>query len=221
MEPDNVEKSLIVGKFMVSCRIYCHIAESYSFTYMMRTKFTIISIYQHLFVEAVSLLTKKVIIRGRTNLKTSLSSPGIRDLHRYSCPQEHHSVQPVREAGSEQRSSTMGRCLHRSVRHDVTHRHRHRHQCDGGSARSWSTNPGRPGGARRRDICLHHLPGDPPTWAQLSREAASQSALHPAGLHHHDSSDIFGLRSVRTLVPPTAAPTDVWMTSVQKTNCLR
>lgn len=90
-------------------------------------------------------------------------SPGVRDLHRYTSPQEHHSVQPVCEAGAEQRSSAVGRCLHRSVRHDVTHRHRHRHQCDGGSARSWSTNPGRSGGARRRDVCLHNLPGDPPT----------------------------------------------------------
>lgn len=127
----------------------------------------------------------------------SLFSQGVGDLHRYTCPQEHHSVQSVREAGSEQRPSTMGRCLHCSVCPDVPHRHRHRHQCDRGSAKSRSANPGGPGGARCWNVHLHHLPGDPPTRAQLSREAASQSALHPAGLHHHDSADISGLRSVR------------------------
>lgn len=88
----------------------------------------------------------------------------------------------------------MGGRLHYGVCHDVTYRHRHRHQCDGGSASSRSTNPGRPGGARRRDVCLHHLPRDPPTRAQLPRAAASQGVLHPAGLQRHGSSDVFGLR---------------------------
>lgn len=90
-------------------------------------------------------------------------SPGIRDLHRYTCPQEHHSVQPVCEAGPERSSSIMGGCLHRSVRHDVAYRNRHWHQCDGGSSSGWSTHPGHPGGACRRDVYLHHLSRDPPT----------------------------------------------------------
>lgn len=88
----------------------------------------------------------------------------------------------------------MGGRLHRSVRHDVTYRHRYRHQRDGGSARIRSADPGHPGGARRRDVCLHHLSGDPPTRAQLARKAASQGALHPAGVQHHGSSDVSGLR---------------------------
>lgn len=127
--------------------------------------------------------------------RLSLFSPGFRDLHRYTRPQEHHSVQPVSEAGPERSASVVGGRLHRRVRIDVTYRHRHRHQCDGGSASSWSANPGCPGGARRWDVCLHHLSGDPPTRAQLTWEAASQGALHPAGLQHHGLSDISGLRA--------------------------
>ena len=92
-----------------------------------------------------------------------MCSPGFRDLHRYPCPQEHHRVQPVGEAGPERRTSAVGGRLHRSVRHDVARRHRHRHRCDGGSADVRSADPGRPGGARRRDVHLHHLPGDPPS----------------------------------------------------------
>lgn len=120
--------------------------------------------------------------------------PGFRDLYRYTCPQEHHSVQSGCEAGPERRSSVMGGCIHWRVRLDVPHRHRHRHQCDGGSAGSRNTNPGHPGGARRRDIRLHHLSGDPSTRAQLPWEAAPQGDLHPVRLQHHGRSDISGLR---------------------------
>ncbi len=162
--------------------------------------------HQHLLLVCAScfLIDSYIKTIKGNNHKSSLFSPGIRDLHRYTCPQEHHRVQPVCEAGPERCSSIMGGCLHRCVRLDVTYRHRHRHQCDGGSARSWCTHPGRPGGARRRDVCLHHLSRDPPTRAQLSWEAAYQGPLHPAGLHHHGSSDVSGLR-------PTTAGTSVRM----------
>ncbi len=155
-------------------------------------------------------------------------SPGVRDLHRYTRPQEHHRVQPVCEAGAERSSSVMGVHLHRRVRPDVACRHRYRHQRGGGWADSRSADPGRPGGARRRDVCLHHLPGDPPTWAQLTWEAAPQGALHPAGLQRHGRSDVFGLSpgvvSVGTFgrrwcggsAPTTAAPISLWMTFVQR-----
>lgn len=165
---------------------------------------------------------------GRNNHKTSLFSAGVRDLHRHTRPQEHHSVQPVCEAGPERSSSVVGDRLHRRVRHDVAHRHRHRHQRDGGSARIRGADPGHPGGARRGDVRLHHLSRDPPAWAELAREAAAQGALHPAGLQRHGGADVSGLRltaavvsaGVSVRVGPECAKrcgsTGVWVTYVHE-----
>lgn len=122
--------------------------------------------------------------------RTFLGFAGDGDLHRHSGPQEHYSVQPVREAGPERRSADLDRRVHWRVRPDVTPGHRHRHQRDGGAAGGRRSDPGHPGGARRRDLHLHHLHGNLAARAQLSREPGAQGVLHPAGLHHHGRPDV-------------------------------
>lgn len=134
-------------------------------------------------------------------MEISSFCPGVGDLRRHSCPQEHHRVQPGREAGAERRSSAVAGGVRRGVRHDVARRHRHRHQRDGGAVLFRSPDPGRPGGTGGGNLCLHHLPGNPPPRAQLIREAAAQSALHPAGLRHHGRPHPRGLRQTGVVSP--------------------